>query len=106
MILVVLGLLVVAAVTSSDRTTSSHAFSLQNFTLFGLLGLMLTSLHFLDFCQVQAECKGKVFRGAILIYRGNYNSRGKWSYLCLQAYCILWYVLYKLCDSAEEYVAI
>lgn len=34
---------------------------MQDFTLFSLLGLMLMSLHFLGFCQVQAECKGKVF---------------------------------------------
>lgn len=44
MTLIVLGLLVVAAVISSDRTTSSHAFSLQDFTLFSLLGLMLMPL--------------------------------------------------------------
>lgn len=80
MTLIVPRLLVVAAVTNSDRTTSSHAFSLQHFTLFSPLGLMLMSLHFLGFYQVQAECKGKVFRGEILIYRGNYNSRGKRSY--------------------------
>jgi len=105
MTLIVPRLLVVAAVISSDRTTPSHAFSLQGFTLFSLLGLMLMSLHFLGFCQVQAERTGEAFRGEILIYRGNYNSRGKWSYLCLQAYCIL-RVIDNLCDSSEEYVAI
>lgn len=85
-------LMVVAAVISSHRTTSSPAFSLQDFTLFSLPGLMLMPLHFSGFCQVLAEGKGELFRGEILIYYiivTTYNSRGKWSSLCLQAYCTL-----------------
>lgn len=101
--------MVVAAVISSDRTTSSRAFSLQDFTLFSLPGLMLMPLHFSGFCQALAEGKGELFRGEILIYYiivTTYNSRAKWSSLCLQAYCTLWFVFYKLGDSSEAYIAI
>lgn len=52
MTLIVPGLLVVAAVINSDRTTSAQAFTLQDFTLLSLLGSMLMSLRFIFFCQV------------------------------------------------------
>lgn len=38
MTLLVVGLLIGAAVINSDRSTSSHAFTLQTFTLLSLLG--------------------------------------------------------------------
>lgn len=85
MTLIAPGLLVVAAVINSDRTTSAQAFTLQDFTLLSLLGSMLMSLRFIFFCQVQAERKGDVLRGEIPGFRDKDSSRQKWSYLSLQA---------------------